>query len=622
MKIVLVSPPWPLFNRPSIQIAALKSYLRQEQPYVDISCHHPYLDLAARIGFDTYQIISESNWASEAICAGIIFPEMKDDCNRLFLKTIERRTVQGKKKPSQPFEPEMVRSVANEVLTSFVSSLDLDAINLVGLTVSINQLTAAFVIARAVKSFAPSIPIVLGGAAVSGMAGLSILRSFPEIDYVIDGEGERPLSGLIDFLLGKKDSLPKAVYGKMDLPGNKCVRLGHQQKALSDGWQKNQIDCIDTLPMPDFDDYFRDLLRLGPNKRFFPVLPVEFSRGCWWARCNFCNLNLQWSGYRSKSAEKVASEIDMLARRYGLLDFAFMDNSLPRHDAVEFFDLLKGHGRDYRFFAEVRADYSRDELNAMAMGGLKVIQVGIEALSQSLLRRMRKGVSVMDNIAVMRHAEEYGLELSANLILHFPGSTDDEVEETLSVLEFVWPFRPLKVVSFWLGFGSPVAAAPDRFGIKSVGPHPFWRLLFPKGVLAGITPLVFGYKGDILVQKRRWKRVEQRIAEWQRKRAKLGPQKLLTYRDGGDYLIIRQVLPSGEVLMHRLKGPSRAIYLACLEPMLLQTIFTRFPDRPQKEITAFLKGLVAKRLMFEHQGKFLGLAVRCHNSFIGSVSQG
>jgi ribosomal peptide maturation radical SAM protein 1 len=611
MKIALVSPPWPLFNRPSIQIAALKSYLRQEQPYADISCHHPYLDLAARIGFDTYQAISESSWASEAVCAAIIFPEMKDDCDRLFLKTIGRRTAPGEKKPSQPFGPEMVRSAANEVLTGFVSSLDLNALDLIGLTVSINQLTAALVIARAVKSIAPSIPIVLGGAAVSGMAGLSILRSFPDIDYVIDGEGERPLSGLIDFLLGKKDFLPKAVYGKMYLPGHKCVRLGRQQKVLSDVWQKEQIDHIDMLPIPDFDGYFRDLLRLGPDRRFFPVLPVEFSRGCWWARCNFCNLNIQWTGYRSKSAEKVASEIDLLARRYGLLDFAFMDNSLPRHAAARLFDLLKGHGRDYRFFAEIRADYSRDELNAMARGGLKDIQVGIEALSQSLLGRMRKGAGVMDNVAVMRHAEESGLNLSANLILHFPGSTDEEVEETLSVLDFVWPFRPLKAVSFWLGFGSPVASDPVRFGIKSVGLHPFWGCIFPKGLLASITPLVLGYRGDMLVQKRRWKRVEQRIAVWQRERAELGPQKPLTYRDGGDYLIIRQVLPSGEVLMHRLKGPSRAIYLACLEPMLLQTVFAQFPERPQKEIEAFLKGLVAKRLMFEHQGKFLGLAIRC-----------
>ncbi|MGB9712829.1 MAG: RiPP maturation radical SAM C-methyltransferase [Dissulfurimicrobium hydrothermale] len=605
MKIALIAPPWPLFNRPSIQIASLKAYLRRERPWVDISCHHPYLELASQIGFEVYQSISESIWASEAISAGILFPEMEQECDRLFLRTVRKGKGRGL------LQPVCVREAVDKVLTEFVSFLALDALDLVGLTVSVNQLTAALVIARAVKALAPSLPIVLGGAAVSGAAGASILRSFSWIDYIVDGEGERPLVGLADFLSGKETSLPEAVYGKVILSdnGERGIKDDKSKGSVGDR-PKSQIDGLDGLPVPDFDDYFCDILKLGPSKRFFPVLPVEFSRGCWWGRCNFCNLNIQWTAYRAKSAERMATEIDQLARRYGLLDFAFMDNSLPRRDASKLFDILEGHGRDYSFFAELRVGYSRDELYAMARGGLKDIQVGIEALSQSLLGRMRKGVSVMDNVKMMRHAEESGLNLSANLILHFPGSTDEEVNETLRVLDFVWPFRPLKAVSFWLGLGSPMASDPSIFGIRSVTIHTFWRYMFPEEILAGIMPLVLGYKGDRLVQQRRWKWVEQKIAAWRRERAVLGLQRPLTYRDGGDYLLIRQIRPSGEVLTHRLKGSSRAIYLTCLEPRPVQDIFERFPDKSQGEIAAFLKDLVTKRLMFEQDGKVLGLAVR------------
>lgn len=594
MKVALIAPPWPLFNRPSIQIAALKAYLGSRLPDAEISSYHPYLALASSIGFDVYQKISESNWASEAVCAGILFPDMARSCDRLFLKTVERRSVRTK--DSLP-DPQAIRKTTAAVLDDFVSSADFGAFGLIGLSVSINQLTSALVIARAVKARIPSCPVVFGGAGVSGGTGVSLIKSFPEVDYVINGEGERPLAGLVDFLSGRIGRLPGGVYGK-----DVCAGLGGRPA-------KDQIKDMDSLPPPDFDDYFNELSRLPPERRFFPVLPVEFSRGCWWGRCSFCNLNLQWTGYRAKSTERMANEIGRLSRRYGLIDFAFMDNCLPLREASGFFDMLRAHGRDYGFFAELRAAHGREDMAVMARGGLRQIQAGIEALSQSLLERLNKGAKVMDNVAMMRHAEEAGLSLCGNLILHFPESTDEEVEETLQALEFVWPFKPLKPVSFWLGMGSPVSADPAGFGIKSVSCHPYWNYLFPAELRLKMSHLVLGYRGDRLIQKRRWRLVEERLVSWQAGRDRLGPVRPLTYRDGGDFLLVRQLTPSGKVLMHRLKGHSRVIYLFCLEPRPMQPVFDQAPGRPRHEIYSFLRGLVAKRLMFEHGGRFLSLAI-------------
>ena len=87
-----------------------------------------------------------------------------------------------------------------------------------------------------------------------------------------------------------------------------------------------QTSSLNALPPPDYDDYF-DLLRsLDSQNIFFPVLPVETSRGCWWqqsyvpdkttpkmsghpAGCAFCNLNLQWEGYRAKDPSQALKEI-------------------------------------------------------------------------------------------------------------------------------------------------------------------------------------------------------------------------------------------------------------------------------------------------------------------------
>jgi ribosomal peptide maturation radical SAM protein 1 len=313
------------------------------------------------------------------------------------------------------------------------------------------------------------VPICIGGASCSGRLGPSLLEVFPQIDYTINGEGERPLLGLLRYLQGKIDTLPGAVCGRTE-------------RAFRDDIEKDQVPNLDFLPVPDFDDYFEQLDQILKGRSVSPVLPVEFSRGCWWRRCNFCNLNLQWSGYRAKSLKKVVSEIDYLSRHYGVLDFAFMDNALPRRYAASLFHYLAGHNRDYSVFAELRAVHSRDELVTMARGGLKDIQVGIESLSTSLLKRINKGVRAIDNVAIMRHAEEVGIRLDGNLIMHFPGSTQEEVEQTIEALDFVWPFRPLNTVSFWLGLGSPVEQRPSDFGISGIRPHPFFACLFPEEI--------------------------------------------------------------------------------------------------------------------------------------------
>ncbi len=119
------------------------------------------------------------------------------------------------------------------------------------------------------------------------------------------------------------------------------------------------MENLDHLPVPDFEDYFATLAGLAPELRFFPTLPVEVSRGCWWQRerapgteggCEFCNLNLQWNGYRSKSPGRAVAEVDQLTRRHRLLSVAFMDNVLPRTSTAELLRGLAALNRDLSIF--------------------------------------------------------------------------------------------------------------------------------------------------------------------------------------------------------------------------------------------------------------------------------
>lgn len=145
--------------------------------------------------------------------------------------------------------------------------------------------------------------------------------------------------------------------------------------------------------MPDFSDYFDLLAKLPGPKRFFPTLPVEISRGCWWRGvkpgtdsrerpqgCAFCNLNLQWDGYRTKAVDQVVREIDQLTEKHKVLSVAFMDNVLPPKKGSEIFTALAGQDKDFEFFAELRASTPRHVLECLRNAGMTEVQIGIESL--------------------------------------------------------------------------------------------------------------------------------------------------------------------------------------------------------------------------------------------------
>ena len=118
----------------------------------------------------------------------------------------------------------------------------------------------------------------------------------------------------------------------------------------------------------------------------------------------------------------------------------------------------------------------------MRAAGLRKVQVGIEALSTRLLRKLHKGTTAIQNLEIMKHCEALGIANLSNLILHFPLSDAQDVEETLRAMKFARAFRPPKPVAFWLGLGSPVARNPSAYGIRSVANHPNWARIFPPAI--------------------------------------------------------------------------------------------------------------------------------------------
>jgi hypothetical protein len=220
----------------------------------------------------------------------------------------------------------------------------------------------------------------------------------------------------------------------------------------------------------------------------------------------------------------------------------------------------------------------------------------------------------------MKHCEMMGIKNSSNLILYFPGSDPEDVDETLRNLDFVLWFRPLKIVHFWLGLGSPVWQHPENFGLKSVCNHSNYAAIFPPDVFKSMRFIIQSYRGDLVRQRKLWKPVKKKLEAWKKTYGELhrSPtyENILSFRDGGNFLIIRQKRLDGQSLTHRLKGTSRAIYLFCWQHRSLKRILARFPSVAADKIEPFLKMMVDKKLMFQENDNYLSLAVpakqKCH----------
>ncbi len=583
MKIALVSMPWSLFNRPSIQLGALKSYL-EGKGVCSVDCFHPYLSVARLLGPELYQYISKSSWAGESLYSTLVFPERQEQAREVFNNSsLDNRAIH------QQFHS--ICDTLGKHLRDWLDTIDLKSYDLIGFSVCFSQLFSSLAAAKFIKQQSASLPIVFGGSSCVGTMGTSLQKHFDQIDHVISGEGEIQLEML-------------------------CAQLQQHHNLYShpkDNTKvRNQEMCnLNSLPIPDYQPYFEELAKEFPGQPFNPILPVEFSRGCWWNRCSFCNLNLQWHGYRRKTSNRMLEEVQRLLKTHECLDFTFCDNALPPDETDSFFKAAQRLPEDVSFFAEIRNINAPHNFGEYRKGGLTTVQVGIEALCNSLLKKMEKGTTVIENLAVMKHCMENGIILDGNLIVEYPGSTVDEAAETLGNIEYALPYHPLSAATFFLGTGSEIEKEPMRFGIHTVTNHRNNNLLFPNDIATSMDMLIKDYRSDKTLQKKWWQPVRQRMKQWQefhkkRVRSSTPP---LSYRDGVSFLVIRQERIDDTPLLHRLRGTSRLLYLYCATIRSLDEIQKNFPEIPEKSILNFFADLSKKHLLYSENNRFLALAL-------------
>jgi anaerobic magnesium-protoporphyrin IX monomethyl ester cyclase len=289
-------------------------------------------------------------------------------------------------------------------------------------------------LAQTAKKVDPDIVTVLGGQHFSLM-DIESLTSFPEIDFIVRGEGERTLVELIE-----------AVREKGDLGKVNGLTFRNEGKVVRSP-PRDLIEDLDTLPFPAYHLVERNLsmyhfTMMAGKSRY---LILEGSRGCW-HRCSFCTQWRHWNGvWRTKSPKRIAMEMAHLRDELGA-GFIWLtdDNFEYGKRGEELAQELGAQGFDDStpWFFQSRTDSIAK--NPKVVAKLRKVGnnwqlIGVENGSPQALQDFKKGASVNDAKEAVRILKENDIFAQAMMVI---GSRKDSHASIQGLREFALELDP------------------------------------------------------------------------------------------------------------------------------------------------------------------------------------
>ncbi len=486
-----------------------------------------------------------------------------------------------------------------------------------------SQQNASLAVLRRVKELDPGIATVIGGFNVSGDMGVAVLRDYPSVDYVFFGEGDEVFAEVMRKAIAGDRDMPYGVWSREDLGGEIPFRLTRD---------------MDTVPTPDYSDYFAEIDReragfygecllfteksiADPDKYYPPgfdaIVFLEGSRGCAWGQkrpCSFCSANGIKNVYREKTPALLYEEIRRTMERRPGTTIQLSDNMLGPNMRRELLPMLKADGHPRSMFAEVLSTLGEKDLRALGEAGFYRVQPGTESLNDHLLRLMGKGSTGVHNVAFLKYARTWGVTPLWNMLFGVPGECAEDYEELLGLLPLLVHLQPpmganpIAFVRFSRYLGDPAA-----YGLE-LEPQPssrYWLGDDPERIRD--MAVYFRLKGGPFKELNErntplHERLKQAVEEWRELwEAKRGD---LQMTQTPERISILDTRPCTIQIFTRLEGVHRDLYDLAWKPLAPEGARRALTGRyAPEEIDTAAEELIRHRLMIKLSGLYLALAV-------------
>jgi ribosomal peptide maturation radical SAM protein 1 len=444
-----------------------------------------------------------------------------------------------------------------------------------------SQKVASLALAKLLKQREPSCRIVFGGSACDGPMGEEVLRRFPFVDIVYQGEADQTIGSLVSALRGELpvDGVPGVLY-----------RRG---RGLARTVPAPMLSQLDESPIPRYESFLNQLHRSDWRSEE-PFILFEASRGCWWGEkhhCVFCGLRADGMAFRRKSRARVLSEVEGLARRYPGHKVLYATDAILDHRETT--PLLEGlrdirNRLPLRLFFEIKSTVSPGQVAGLADAGVATVQPGIESFSDHILQLMDKGATGLRQVQLLKWLDAYGIVVIYNLLLGTPGETAQDYREVIKLIGSLHHLTPPSQVGMLsLDRFSPYFRYPERYGLSGVAPEPAYGLQFLDPSV-GLGEIAYRFTFQVAGSPdpelpRAWAQLRQAVATWRSQYPRRGLW--IHERPGAADIVERD---GGVRRTHTLYGVSADVYRFASECRTFTALARAFPDVAPEALRACL----------------------------------
>ena len=295
-----------------------------------------------------------------------------------------------------------------------------DLVGISGTTPLFNQARDISLIA---KKISENILVVAGGSHVSALPVESLLES--RMDAVVRGEGDYTICDIADGLPFER--IPGITYRKSD-------------GTVAATGARPMTESLNDLPFPAWHLYDSRIYKHKVTKliaKRSPIVMMEFSRGCVF-RCDFCaSKNTMGLGYRKKSPERIADEMEY-AYKLGYREVTLADDIFTSDNqwAVAVCEEIMRRKIDMAWTCTngIRVESADDKLfTTMRRAGCYRVAFGFETGNDEVLRKFGKGgrATIEQGKTAVKAARRAGMDTSGCFLLGLSPDTEATMMDTI-----------------------------------------------------------------------------------------------------------------------------------------------------------------------------------------------